>query len=67
MANSRLNSKRSFTGNHALLPAVRPKIQNADIIQKPAYGLLAWTFGRGSVIYKIWPAVILHTVFAAGK
>ncbi|KAF9052522.1 UPF0187-domain-containing protein [Hymenopellis radicata] len=33
--------------------------------QRPAYNLVAWTFGRGSVIWRIWPAVLLHTLFAA--
>lgn len=57
----RLNTKRSFTG-HPLLPAIKPEIPD---LQQPAYGLLAWTFGRGSVIWRIWPAVLLHTIFAA--
>lgn len=56
MASHVRQSKRSFTGNHALLPAIKPIIPNADIIQKPAYGLLAWTLGAGSVIWKIWPS-----------
>ncbi|KAJ7617111.1 UPF0187-domain-containing protein [Roridomyces roridus] len=58
-----LNAKRSFTGNHSLLPAMRPTA--APFIPKiPTYTRLRWTFGRGSVVWKIWPAVLLHTLFA---
>jgi ion channel-forming bestrophin family protein len=32
----------------------------------PTVTFVAWTFGRGSVIWKIWPAVLLHTIFAVG-
>ncbi|KAJ6538909.1 hypothetical protein B0H10DRAFT_1856530 [Mycena sp. CBHHK59/15] len=54
------SAKRSFTGHHTLLPAMRaPPTQ---LIPKvPTYTFLKWTFGRGS----IWPAVLLHTAFAA--
>ncbi|KAJ7756566.1 hypothetical protein B0H16DRAFT_1689818 [Mycena metata] len=31
----------------------------------PTHTFLKWTFGRGSVIWKIWPAILLHTLFAA--
>lgn len=27
--------------------------------------IIAWSFGRGSVIWRIWPAVLLHIAFAA--
>jgi len=60
MANPLAN--RVFNG-HALLPAIKPQLP--DLVQQPAYSLVAWTFGRGSVIWRIWPAVLLHTVFAA--
>ncbi|KAK7450605.1 hypothetical protein VKT23_012915 [Stygiomarasmius scandens] len=63
---SRLNGKRSFTGHHNLLPAIKPEIPLAQYTRQPAYGLIAWTFGRGSVVWRIWPAVLLHTIFAAG-
>ncbi|KAK7036213.1 Bestrophin, RFP-TM, chloride channel-domain-containing protein [Favolaschia claudopus] len=54
---------RSFTGNHPLLPAMRP--ENPGYIPKvPTYTFFKWSFGRGSVIWKIWPAVLLHTLFA---
>jgi hypothetical protein len=26
--------------------------------------LKSWSFGKGTVIWKIWPAVLLHTLFA---
>lgn len=47
----RLNTKRSFTG-HRLLPAVKPQLPDSvlQLTQQPAYSLLAWTFGRGSVV-----------------
>ncbi|THU85404.1 hypothetical protein K435DRAFT_869300 [Dendrothele bispora CBS 962.96] len=60
-----VNGKRSFTGHHNLLPAIKPQIPLAQYTQQPAYSLIAWTFGRGSVIWRIWPVVLLHTVFAA--
>ncbi|KAF5374230.1 hypothetical protein D9758_004681 [Tetrapyrgos nigripes] len=63
---SRLKGQRSFTSQRNLLPAIRPDIPLAQYTQQPAYSLIAWTFGRGSVIWKIWPAVLLHTLFAAG-
>ncbi|KAJ7590875.1 Bestrophin, RFP-TM, chloride channel-domain-containing protein [Mycena floridula] len=63
----RLISKRSFTGNHPLLPSIRPPpVFTEANLQQPAYSLLSWTFGRGSVIWRTWPAVLLHTAFAAG-
>ncbi|KAF7358772.1 hypothetical protein MSAN_01216200 [Mycena sanguinolenta] len=31
----------------------------------PSYAFLKWTLGRGSVVWKIWPAVLLHTLFAS--
>ncbi|KAJ6612377.1 hypothetical protein B0H10DRAFT_2052678 [Mycena sp. CBHHK59/15] len=43
------SAKRSFTGHHTLLPAMRaPPTQ---LIPKvPTYTFLKWTFGRGSVV-----------------
>ncbi|KAF9445947.1 UPF0187-domain-containing protein [Macrolepiota fuliginosa MF-IS2] len=58
-------SHRSTTGNHNLLPAFRPNSAVAIIPPIPKYSLLTWSFGRGSVIWRIWPAVLLHTAFAA--
>ncbi|KIM45329.1 hypothetical protein M413DRAFT_442007 [Hebeloma cylindrosporum] len=60
-----LKNKRSMTGNHQLLPASRPGSSYEPIPRVPAYSFITWTLGRGSVIWKIWPAVLLHTVFAA--
>ncbi|KAJ7079625.1 Bestrophin, RFP-TM, chloride channel-domain-containing protein [Mycena belliarum] len=58
--------KRSFSGRHSLLPAVKPVVPVKLIPEVPTFTLIAWTFGRGSVIWKIWPAVLVHTLFAAG-
>ncbi|KAL7277455.1 hypothetical protein ACG7TL_008376 [Trametes sanguinea] len=55
---------RSATG-HVLLPAFN---SNEDTVLLPlltSRSLVSWTFGRGTVIWRIWPAVLLHTVFAA--
>jgi len=63
-----LKNKRSMSGRHPLLPASRPGIGRTTIEhfpRGPTYSLITWTFGRGSVIWRIWPAVLLHTVFAA--
>ncbi|KAK1226434.1 hypothetical protein PQX77_010597 [Marasmius sp. AFHP31] len=61
-----MKTKRSFTGHHTLLPSSSPshpsrKLQWSSLVVVP----LNWTLGRGSVIWRIWPAVLLHTVFAA--
>jgi putative membrane protein len=65
-SNRGLQNRRSFTGQHNLLPAVKPAIPTQLIPEVPTFTLIAWTFGRGSVVWKIWPAVLLHTLFAAG-
>ncbi|KAJ6482961.1 Bestrophin, RFP-TM, chloride channel-domain-containing protein [Mycena vitilis] len=49
-----------------LLPAVKPSVPGRIIPEVPTLTLVAWTFGRGSVIWKIWPAVLFHTLFAVG-
>ncbi|EGO01517.1 hypothetical protein SERLA73DRAFT_176828 [Serpula lacrymans var. lacrymans S7.3] len=59
------SSKRSFTGHHVLLPASEQD-NHVLIPLVPTRTLMSWTFGRGTVIYRIWPAVLLHTLFAAG-
>ncbi|KAJ7032597.1 UPF0187-domain-containing protein [Mycena alexandri] len=64
MSTRKVHGKRSFTGNHPLLPAMRPS-PPPFIPKVPTYTFLKWTFGRGSVIWKIWPAILLHTLFAA--
>ncbi|KAK0464346.1 Bestrophin, RFP-TM, chloride channel-domain-containing protein [Desarmillaria tabescens] len=68
MANTdRGPAKRSLTGKHTLLPAVKPNGASFTDYTRDelAYSIVAWTFGRGSVIWRIWPAVLLHTLFAA--
>ncbi|KAJ7873082.1 Bestrophin, RFP-TM, chloride channel-domain-containing protein [Mycena olivaceomarginata] len=65
-SNRGLKAKRSFTGHHNLLPAVRPSVPVKIIPEVPTITLVAWTFGRGSVVWKIWPAVLMHTIFAVG-
>ncbi|KAG7096815.1 hypothetical protein E1B28_004224 [Marasmius oreades] len=66
--NPTLKTKRSVTGHHTLLPSTQPPsrsrafhINTKDLLIAP----VAWTIGRGSVIWRIWPAVLLHTAFAA--
>jgi hypothetical protein len=64
-SNRGLKAKRSFTGHHNLLPAVRPSVpvklipevrllrrllSITDSFQVPTITLVAWTFGRGSVV-----------------
>ncbi|KAL1747971.1 Bestrophin, RFP-TM, chloride channel-domain-containing protein [Schizophyllum fasciatum] len=59
-------TKRSSTGRHTLLPAHLPGVSQVDLVPRTqTYNLLTWTFGRGSVIWRIWPAVLMHTLFAA--
>ncbi|KAF9524747.1 Bestrophin, RFP-TM, chloride channel-domain-containing protein [Crepidotus variabilis] len=65
MTTKTLKTKRSMTGNHPLLPASQPSTGHSFLPQLPTYTLITWTFGRGSVIWRIWPAVLLHTLFAA--
>ncbi|EKM53790.1 uncharacterized protein PHACADRAFT_211435 [Phanerochaete carnosa HHB-10118-sp] len=55
--------QRSVTGHHTLLPAANTS--NEIIIPLvPNRSFLEWTFGRGTAIWRIWPAVFLHTAFA---
>ncbi|TCD62011.1 hypothetical protein EIP91_007629 [Steccherinum ochraceum] len=54
---------RSASG-HVLLPSTHSE-ERSFIPQIPSRKFLSWTFGRGSVIWRIWPAVLLHTTFAA--
>ncbi|KAJ7482182.1 Bestrophin, RFP-TM, chloride channel-domain-containing protein [Mycena galericulata] len=58
-------SSRTGPSKFNLLPAVRPSVPVQLIPEVPTLTLVAWTFGRGSAIWKIWPAVLLHTLFAA--
>ncbi len=50
-------AKRSLTGKHTLLPAVQPNGASfTDYMQhEPAYNIVAWTFGRGSVVRGLAP------------
>jgi putative membrane protein len=61
-----LQPPRSSTGHHSLLPASRGGARYEEILgRRPSsYTVISWTFGRGSVIWRIWPAVLLHTLFA---
>ncbi|KAJ3566803.1 hypothetical protein NP233_g6772 [Leucocoprinus birnbaumii] len=59
-------TRRSSTGHYNLLPAFRPSSTTPILLVTRQHSLLTWTFGRGSVIWRIWPAVLLHTSFAAG-
>ncbi|KAI0737203.1 Bestrophin, RFP-TM, chloride channel-domain-containing protein [Daedaleopsis nitida] len=52
---------RSATG-HVLLPAFHGAETYVPIVTTQS--LLSWTLGRGTVIWRIWPAVLLHTTFA---
>ncbi|PPQ93138.1 hypothetical protein CVT25_003519 [Psilocybe cyanescens] len=60
-----LKNKRSATGNHPLLPASQPGSNHEPMPRIPVYSVITWTLDRGSVIWRIWPAVLLHTAFAA--
>ncbi|RPD58022.1 UPF0187-domain-containing protein [Lentinus tigrinus ALCF2SS1-6] len=55
---------RSSTG-HVLLPAFDAHQERVLLPVASKENLVSWTFGRGTVIWRIWPAVLLHTVFAA--
>ncbi|KAI0077244.1 UPF0187-domain-containing protein [Panus rudis PR-1116 ss-1] len=65
MTSTTRSAHRSFTGHHALLPATNSAHQRVLIPVVPTQTLLVWTFGRGTVLWRIWPAVLLHTAFAA--
>jgi predicted membrane chloride channel (bestrophin family) len=64
MASATQPAKRSFTGNHPLKPAHR-YIGEFFVPIVPNHTFISWTFGRGTVIWRLWPAVLLHTAFAA--
>ncbi|TBU26521.1 Bestrophin, RFP-TM, chloride channel-domain-containing protein [Dichomitus squalens] len=55
---------RSATG-HVLLPAFDNHQNRILVPVATTQNLVSWTFGRGTVVWRIWPAVLLHTVFAA--
>jgi predicted membrane chloride channel (bestrophin family) len=56
---------RSTSGSQLLLPAIRPGISRDYLAEIPTISVSQWTLGRGSVIYTIWPAVLVQTIFAA--
>ncbi|KAH8828357.1 Bestrophin, RFP-TM, chloride channel-domain-containing protein [Flagelloscypha sp. PMI_526] len=58
------NLSRSLSGSQLLLPAVRPGISMDYLHEIPRISVSQWTFGHGSVIYTIWPAVLVQTLFA---
>ncbi|KAH8110414.1 Bestrophin, RFP-TM, chloride channel-domain-containing protein [Phellopilus nigrolimitatus] len=58
------SQKRSSTG-HVLLPASSSRGEEVLIPHVPPHDVVSWTFGRGTVFWTIWPAVLLHTAFAA--
>ncbi|KZT22528.1 hypothetical protein NEOLEDRAFT_1097736 [Neolentinus lepideus HHB14362 ss-1] len=60
-------SKRSATGHHPLLPAQGQRTTQIYIPLVPDRTFVTWTFGKDTVIWRIWPAVLLHTAFAAGE
>ncbi|EIN06373.1 UPF0187-domain-containing protein [Punctularia strigosozonata HHB-11173 SS5] len=64
---ARISGKRSFTGQHRLLPASEGRAVHLynDVLLAPRKTFLRWTFGRDTVIWRIWPAVLLHTTWAA--
>jgi hypothetical protein len=45
----KVHNKRSFTGNHSLLPAMGRE-PPPFIPKVPTYAFLKWSFGRGSVV-----------------
>ncbi|KAH8831303.1 UPF0187-domain-containing protein [Flagelloscypha sp. PMI_526] len=55
---------RALTTNRALLPAVHPGISAEYLAELPHYTAVQWTFGAGSVLWKVWPACLLHILFA---
>jgi hypothetical protein len=53
MTTPRPQPKRSFTGEHALLPASREAAHYKQVLERravPNYTLISWTLGRGSVV-----------------
>lgn len=66
MSRGRGGTQRSRTGNHFLLPSDSERQFVAQVaITSDAATVSSWTFGSGTVIWKIWPALLLHTVFGA--
>ncbi|KAF9261672.1 hypothetical protein L218DRAFT_905097 [Marasmius fiardii PR-910] len=47
---------------HTLSPANR--FGDSKTVEIPPYSILRWSFGRGSVVWTVWPSVSVHTLFA---
>ncbi|KAI0251070.1 Bestrophin, RFP-TM, chloride channel-domain-containing protein [Lactifluus subvellereus] len=63
MAQPSIHVQRSFSGHHDLLPAAESGGTNTASFVN-IHHLFIWTFGSGAVFWRIWPAVLLHTLFA---
>ncbi|KAH9991200.1 Bestrophin, RFP-TM, chloride channel-domain-containing protein [Russula compacta] len=57
-------SRRTASGDHNLLPATESRRVAIIDSFSSIFTLFAWTFGSGAVFWRIWPAVLLHTLFA---
>lgn len=57
-------SQKSFTGHHDLQPSPQYEFVHPITPSEEANTGL-WTLSRGTVIWRIWPAVLLHSLFAA--
>ncbi|KAI0685218.1 Bestrophin, RFP-TM, chloride channel-domain-containing protein [Cytidiella melzeri] len=57
--------RRSATGHHLLRPASESHVNLSEITLVPTRTFLSFTLGRGTVMWRIWPAVFMHTAFAA--
>ncbi|KAG8927787.1 hypothetical protein FRC02_007772 [Tulasnella sp. 418] len=55
---------KSFTGNHILVPDDEGS-SSRFIHPTSLTDVSPWKVGSGTVIWRIWPAVLLHTCFAA--
>ncbi|KAG8965968.1 hypothetical protein FRC03_012703 [Tulasnella sp. 419] len=55
---------KSFTGNHILVPDDENS-SSRFIHPTSLTDVSPWKVGSGTVIWRIWPAVLLHTCFAA--
>ncbi|KAM6503006.1 Bestrophin, RFP-TM, chloride channel domain containing protein [Amanita muscaria] len=63
---SRPKSTETANQNPTLLPSWKPQTDaNHTIRLTPERTFVVWTFGRGCVIWRIWLAVLLNTVFAS--
>ncbi|KAG9122316.1 hypothetical protein FRC07_001367, partial [Ceratobasidium sp. 392] len=61
---SRTDLRTPLEDHHSLLPN-RGQSGDTFVSPVPANRFSVWTFGRGTVIWRIWPAVLLHTCVAA--